>query len=200
MAHCLIKSIAYPPLADLDQSLSSLITSPKPTLTKLANQDTEAAAILSQHLSGYATIRKFYDLRDEDMLSKKGEKPTSRPMARKRAAAAALMVVISSAASSIQGGLYDADIETVIQVDVLLLLFSEALVFLNEPERTLSLRHLYDLLAAIEDFETSGALIRNQCEEVLRTAQGDGASGSELLRVLRLGVARRMSRMFAEEK
>ncbi|KAF3002490.1 hypothetical protein E8E13_005945 [Curvularia kusanoi] len=172
VAHCLIKSVAYPALSDLDQSLSSLITSPKQTLTKLAAQDTEAAAILSQHLSGYATIRKFYDLRDEDMLSNNGGNPTARPMARKRAAAAALMVVISSAASSIQGGLYDADIETVIQVDVLLPLLGEALVFLNQPKRTLSLRHLYDLLAAIEDFETSGGLIRNQCEEVLQTALG----------------------------
>ena len=186
-------------------------------------------------------------------------------MARKRAAAAALMVVISSAASSIQGGLYDADIETVIQVDVILPLFGEALVFLNQPKRTLSLRHLYDLLAAIEDFETSGALIRNQCEEVLQTALGaahgdsvpeprsllqkstsglsgstfsligsqdfstdaqstqasavlvrggkindvqrgwdwragcpKGAQGRELLRILRLGVAREVARCFAE--
>lgn len=52
-------------------------------------------------------------------------------MSRKRAAANALMVVISSAASSIQGGLYDADIETVVQVDVLLPLLGEALVFIN---------------------------------------------------------------------
>ena len=168
----MIKSIAYPPLSDLDASLSSLISSPKPTLTKLAAQDTEAAAMLSQHLSGYATIRKFYDLRDQDVSSKPGETPTIRPMARKRAAAAALMVVVSSAASSIQGGLYDGAMETVIQVDVLLPLLGEALVFLNQPKRTLSLRHLYALVAAAEDLETSGALVRNQCEEVLRTALG----------------------------
>ena len=90
-------------------------------------------------------------------------------MARKRAAANALMVIISSAASSIQGGLYDASIETVVAVDVLLPLLGEALVFLNQPKRTLTLQHLYDLLAAIEDFDTAGGLVKAQCEEVLQT-------------------------------
>jgi len=52
-------------------------------------------------------------------------------MARKRAAANALMVIIASAASSIRGGLYDPEIETVVQVDVLLPLLGEALVFIN---------------------------------------------------------------------
>ncbi|XPT02932.1 hypothetical protein M3J09_012036 [Ascochyta lentis] len=180
VAHCLIKSVAYPALADLDASLHSLITSPKPTLTRLAAQDAEAAAILSNHLSGYATIRKFYDLRDEQVLLKQGDRPTHRPMARKRAAANALMVIISSAASSIQGGLYDAEMETVVQVDVLLPLLGEALIFLNQPKRTLTLRHLYDLLAAMEDFETTGALIHNQCEEVLHTTLAAAHGDSQL--------------------
>ncbi|KAJ4402117.1 hypothetical protein N0V91_007478 [Didymella pomorum] len=253
VAHCLIKSSSYPPVADLDSSLRALITTPKQTLTKLANQDTEAARILSQHLSGYATIRKFYDLRDS---------PSSSSLNVKRQAAAALLVIISSAASSIQGGLYDASTETVIAVDVLLPLLGEALVFLNTPMRVLSLRHLYDLLAAVEDWESSGALVRAQCEEVLTTtlaaARGErpepklkksvsalsastfdligsqdfsqdgmsvdssavlvkggkvedgakawdwrrgfprGATGRELVRVLRLGVAREIARAFAE--
>lgn len=169
VAHCLVKSIAYPPVAELDESLSSLITSPKQTLTKLASLDSEAAALLSNHLSGYATIRKFYDLRDEEVLLKAGEKPAHRPMARKRAAANALMVIIASAASSIRGGLYDPEIETVVQVDVLLPLLGEALIFVNQPKRTLTLRHLYDLLAALEDLDTAPGMIRAQCEEVLYT-------------------------------
>ncbi|RYN16936.1 Nucleoporin [Alternaria arborescens] len=169
IAHCLIKSIAYPPLDELDESLSSLITSPKQTLTKLASLDSEAASLLSNHLSGYATIRKYYDLRDEGVLLKAGEKPAHRPMARKRAAANALMVIIASAASSIRGGLYDPEIETVVQVDVLLPLLGEALVFVNQSKRTLTLRHLYDLLAAIEDLDTAPSMIRTQCEEVLTT-------------------------------
>ena len=169
VAHCLIKSTAYPPLDELDESLNSLITSPKQTLTKLASLDSEAASLLSNHLSGYATIRKYYDLRDEEVLLKLGEKPAHRPMARKRAAANALMVIIASAASSIRGGLYDPEIETVVQVDVLLPLLGEALIFVNQPKRTLTLRHLYDLLAAIEDLDTAPSMIRTQCEEVLAT-------------------------------
>ncbi|CAA9966858.1 nuclear pore complex protein [Pyrenophora teres f. maculata] len=169
VAHCLVKSIAYPPLDELDESLHSLITSPKQTLTNLANMDPDAASLLSNNLSGYATIRKYFDLRDEEVLLKAGEKSAHRPMARKRAAANALMVIIASAASSIRGGLYDPEIETVVQVDVLLLLLGEALIFVNQPKRTLTLRHLYDLLAAVEDFDTAPGMIRAQCEEVLST-------------------------------
>lgn len=131
VAHCLVKSVAYPPRDELDDALNSLITSPKQTLTKLASLDSDAASLLSNHLSGYATIRKFYDLRDEEVLLRNGEKATHRPMARKRAAANALMVIIASAASSIRGGLYDPEIETVVQVDVLLPLLGEALIFVN---------------------------------------------------------------------
>ena len=222
--------------------------------------------MLSNHLSGYATIRKFYDLRDEEMLIKEGEKPAHRPMARKRAAANALMVIIASASSSIRGGLYDPEIETVVQVDVLLPLLGEVLVFVNQPKRTLNLRHLYDLLAALEDLDTAPSMIRTQCEEVLSTtlsaahdssssphhlqkstsnlttassqfsligsadfgsADGQstessavlvrgghvdeskrgwdwrrgfpkGASGEEIMRVLRLGIAKEIGRAFAE--
>ncbi|KAL5443755.1 hypothetical protein PMIN06_008591 [Paraphaeosphaeria minitans] len=169
VAHCLVKSIAYPPLTDLDTSLKKLITSPKKSLTELGSLDSEAAELLSNYLSGYATIRKFYDLRDEEVLLKEGEKPTHRPMARKQIAANALAVIISSAASSIRGGLYDPEVETVVQVDVLLSLLGEALVFVNQPKRMLTLGHLYELLAAVEDFSIAPSMIRAQCEEALST-------------------------------
>ena len=123
--------MSYPPISELDDRLKLLITSPKQTLTRLSRTDLEAAQLLSTYLSGYATIRKFYDLRDEEVDAKPGQKPSLRPMARKRAAASALMVIISSAASSIRGGLYDPSIETVVQVDGLLALLGEALVFVN---------------------------------------------------------------------
>lgn len=79
------------------------------------------------------------------------------------------MVIIASAASSIRGGLYDPEVETVVQVDVLLPLLGEALVFVNQPKRTLTLRHLYDLLAAVEDLDTAPSMIRAQCEECFAT-------------------------------
>ncbi|OCL07654.1 hypothetical protein AOQ84DRAFT_354868 [Glonium stellatum] len=162
---CLVQSLSYPPVSELDDRLRLLITSPKQTLTQLSRTDLEAAQLLSTYLSGYATIRKFYDLRDEEVNTKSGQKPSLRPMARKRAAASALMVIISSAASSIRGGLYDPSIETVVQVDGLLALLGEALVFVNQPKRVLTLSHLYTLLAAIEDLQTSPSLIYAQCEE-----------------------------------
>lgn len=76
------------------------------------------------------------------------------------------------------------------QVDVLLSLLGEALVFVNrkpshlhpsqpnpcctntavsEPNRTLTTPHLYTLLAALEDLATAPSMIRTQCEEVLHT-------------------------------
>lgn len=177
VAHCLVKSIAYPPLAELDDSLSSLIMAPKQTLTKLATLDPEGAQLLSNYLSGYATIRKFYDLRDEELLLKDGEKPAHRPMARKRVAANALMIIISSAASSIRGGLYDESVETVVQVDVLLPLLGEALLFVNQPKRTLTTQHLYSLLAAVEDLDTAPSMIRTLCEEVLSTTLATAHEG-----------------------
>ncbi|KAF2637403.1 hypothetical protein P280DRAFT_457786 [Massarina eburnea CBS 473.64] len=169
VAHCLINSISYPPPAELDDSLKALVTSPKQTLTKLASMDTEAAQLLSNHLSGYATIRKYYDLRDEAVLLQGMERPVHRPMVRKLAAATSLMVIIASAASSIRGGLYDPEVETVVQIDVLLPLLGEALIFVNQPKRTLTLRHLYSLLSAIEDYTTAPGMIKTQCEEALQT-------------------------------
>jgi len=165
VSECLVHSISYPPVPKLDDRLKAFITSPQRTLTELSRTDLEAAQLLSTFLSGYATVRKYYDLRDEELNLKPGEKPALRPMARKLAAANALMVVISSAASSIRGGLYDPSIETVIQVDVLLSLLGEALVFVNQPKRTLTLPHLYTLLAAVEDLQTAPSLIYAQCEE-----------------------------------
>ncbi|KAF2200267.1 hypothetical protein GQ43DRAFT_432649 [Delitschia confertaspora ATCC 74209] len=166
VSHCLIKSISYPPIAQLDERLKTLITAPKATLTQLAKTDLEAAKLLSTHLSGYATIRKFYDLRDEEIIAESsGEKPKHRPVDRKRAAAAALMVIIKSAASSIRGGLYDPEVETVVQVDNLLSLLGEALVFVNQKRRTLKTSDLYSLLAAVTDLETAPSLIYAQCEE-----------------------------------
>ena len=87
-----------------------------------------AAEILSVQFSGYATLRKFYDLRDQEV---NGVEVTLRPVARKKAALAALMTVIASAGDSIQGGLYDEKIESIIPVDGLLNLLGEASIFVD---------------------------------------------------------------------
>ena len=94
--------------------------------------DPKAAEMLHTYLTGYATLRKFYDLRDEDVNTKEGQKPTTTtPHLRKTAAAPALLAVINSAADNIHGGLYDEKRGSIVQVDGLLSLLGEALVFVN---------------------------------------------------------------------
>lgn len=97
----------------------------------MAAVDEEAARILQFYLSGYATLRRFYEIRDEGVGLKQGERPQYQPMARRRAAAQALVAVIGSAADSIYGGLYDPDRDSAVQVDGLLTLLGEALVFVG---------------------------------------------------------------------
>ena len=87
--------------------------------------------MLHTHLAGYATLRKFYDMRDSEIDLGEGQKPSLRPIARKKAAAAALLAVINSAADSIHGGLYDENRGSIVQVDGLLALLGEAMVFVN---------------------------------------------------------------------
>lgn len=184
---CLIHSTAYPAQADLDERLKALINTPKQTLSHLARSDLEAAQMLSMYLSGYATLRKFYDLRDEEVNLPEGKKPAHRPLERKRLAAQALVAVIISAADSIRGGLYDPDIDSAIQVDGLLTLLGEALplitrmriLLLNDkplanhiidPKRFFSSSDLSVLMRAAEDLQTAPSLVYAQCEEHLQAA------------------------------
>lgn len=104
-------------------------------LSAVANVDEEAASTLQFYFSGYATLRRFYETRDEAIGLQHGQKPRYKPLARRRAAAQALVAVISSAADGIYGGLYDPDRDSAIQVDGLLALLGEALPFIH---RTLS--------------------------------------------------------------
>lgn len=127
----LVQSTAYPPRADLDSTLISFVTKPKQTLAQLAMLDREAAEMLAEQMSGYAMLRRFYDLRDQELAAQDGLQPALRPAARKKEAVAALVAVIESAADSIHGGLLDTDVDSVVQVDGLLVLLGEALVFLN---------------------------------------------------------------------
>ncbi|OAA59129.1 vitamin h transporter 1 [Niveomyces insectorum RCEF 264] len=92
---------------------------------KLARRDLDAAELLGRMLSGYATLRQFYDLRDSAQYD-------YLPLARRRtAAAAALSAVIASADDSVRGGLYDGSRDTVVSEDFLLVLLGEALVFVE---------------------------------------------------------------------
>ena len=108
-----------------------MIFTPEQNLSQLAQVDPKAAEMLHTYLTGYASLRRFYDLRDEEVTLKEGQKSRSRPIARKEAAATALVAVINSAADNIHGGLYDEDRGAVVQVDGLLALLGEAMIFVN---------------------------------------------------------------------
>ena len=123
--------MALPPLPALDDSLRRLVTEPETGLGLVAFYDQKAAKILHQYLTGYATLRKFYDLRDEESILQEGKTPVLRPLARRRAAAATLVALIRSASDSIYGGLYDDSRQSVVPVDGLLVLLGECMVFVN---------------------------------------------------------------------
>jgi hypothetical protein len=127
----LVQSRAYPTAADLDPQLESLLKEPKTCLSVIASVNEEAASILQFYLSGYATLRRFYEIRDEAVELEEGQRPRFKPLARRRAAAKALAAVISSAADNIYGGLFDPDRDSAVQVDGLMALLGEALVFVN---------------------------------------------------------------------
>lgn len=131
ISYSLVQSRAYPATADLDPELQSMIKDPKACLSSIASVDEEAARILQFYLSGYATLRRFYEIRDEACSLTDGQRTRFKPLARRRAAAKALTAVISSAADNIYGGLYDPSRDSAVQVDGLLALLGEALVFIN---------------------------------------------------------------------
>lgn len=186
ISYSLVHSRAYPATADLDANLHSLIKDPKACLTSIASIDEDAAAILQFYLSGYATLRRYYEIRDEALDLEEGQQPRFKPLARRRAAAKALTAVVSSAADNIYGGLFDPTRDSAVQVDGLLALLGEALIFVNRkydpicarnpnidglPESTpiLTVSQQFTILSAIEDLETVTPRVFAQCEECFRS-------------------------------
>jgi hypothetical protein len=145
--------------------------------------DPEAAEMLQFYLVGYACIRRFYTLRDQDVVSSSSNQrvPPLKPLARKRAAAKALIASINSAADSIYGGLYDPERKSAIQVDGLLTLLGEATALLASslaaskdrngstaaPKRIFTTPQIYALLAAIEDLSSVSSRVFAATEECL---------------------------------
>ncbi|KAL8973627.1 MAG: hypothetical protein Q9197_002133 [Variospora fuerteventurae] len=170
----LVESRAFPPSTSLDDNLRALVESPKESLAALANLDPDAAQLIHLQLTGYASLRKFYDLRDEGVRPKQGQHPTLRPMARRKIAISTLIAVINSAADNIHGGLYDPKRASIVPVDGLLALLGEATVFIDQPERELTLPQCLDLLKAIEDLQTATSRVYGQCEECFRCTLTNG--------------------------
>jgi hypothetical protein len=182
----LIQSIAFPPEAELDDHLRRLVASPKDALTEISRMDFEAADLLHKMLSGYATLRKYYNLRDEAVVLQDGVSKNGA-VARKIEAASALMAVISSSDDNIRGGLYDEERGAIVNVDFLLALLGEAMVFVNQADYTITVDQIDILLKAIEDLQTVGPRVYSACAEFLQTviASGQGLKGSSPTDMLR---------------
>lgn len=156
----------------IDPKLEGLLSKDRPALKALSQTDLDAATLLSSHLSGYATLRRFYDLRDQDIYAA-ASMPVNRPLKpleRRREAASSLVGVIRSAADCISGGLYDPDIESVIPADGLLALLGEALPLLGEDKRIFTQEQVFALLAVVEDFSASPSRIRENADSLLSSS------------------------------
>ncbi|KAI2625789.1 hypothetical protein GGR54DRAFT_514271 [Hypoxylon sp. NC1633] len=180
MSISLVESTTYPPESELDDTLRRLLKERTVTLGQFAKQDLEAAELLGKMLSGYATLRKFYELRDG------GGKSTHKSLTRRQQAATALAAVIASADDNIRGGLYDDTRDAVVSEDFLLALLGEASVFVGQSPPVITLGQIDTLLKAIEDVETVGSLVYDASDEffklVLASGHGKGSSPADLLK------------------
>lgn len=155
---CLLHSTSNPPVGGTDAKLEALINKDRAALRNLADADMDAASLLSSHLSGYATLRQFYDLRDASSMSS---------LTRRRAAATALCAVISSAADCIPGGLFDPEAETAIPAEGLLNLFGECLPLLGSGERIFTEKQVFALLGLVEDWQACPGRIHEEADGLL---------------------------------
>jgi hypothetical protein len=187
ISYSLIHSVAYPPESELDPHLKKLISSPKAALSEMSKADFEAAQLLQKMISGYATLRRFYDLRDAEVNLSPGEKSKTRPFARRREATAALMAVITSSDDNIRGGLYDEASGAVVSVDFLLALLGEAMSFVNQTNSTITIPQINTLLKTIEDIQAVTPRVYTACEEFFEMviASTPGLAGSNPMDMLK---------------
>lgn len=181
MSISLAESTTYPPDSELDAKLKSLLQERTSTLELFAKQDLEAAELLGKMLSGYATLRKFYELRDGN------GKSTSVSLARRQQAATALTFVVASADDNIRGGLYDDTRDAVVSEDFILALLGEASIFVNQNPTVITLEQIDTLLKAVEDVETVGSRVYEAADAffqiVLSSGQGKGSTPGDLMQM-----------------
>lgn len=189
IAYSLIQSTAFPPAADLDDYLHRLLTDRKNTLELCAAQDMEAAELLGKMLSGYASLRQFYDIRDNEQTLL----PHATPRARRQQAATALISVVASADDNIRGGLFDRTRDGIVSEDFLLALLGEVLVFVSDPDSTsvhdhgrqqqqqgppvISLEQIDVILKAVEDLQAVGSRVYTSCDEFLQLVLASAPGG-----------------------
>ncbi|KAL7623283.1 hypothetical protein AAE478_006964 [Parahypoxylon ruwenzoriense] len=180
MSISLVESTIYPPESELDETLKRLLKERTETLEQYAKQDLEAAELLGKMLSGYATLRKFYELRDGDGGA------SHKSLLRRQQAASALVAVIASADDNIRGGLYDDTRDAVVSEDFLLALLGEASIFVGQSPPMITLDQIDTLLKAVEDIQTVGSRVYDASDEffklVLASGHGKGSTPADLLK------------------
>lgn len=179
MSVSLAQSAPFPPTNDLDDHLYRLLKQRSQTLEKLAKQDLEAAQLLGRMLSGYATLRKFYDLRDTDGFTAQHSRKAAKL---RHDAITALSAVIASADDNIRGGLYDPTRDAVVSEDFILVLLGEALPFISQDGSStpavVSLDQMDTLLKAIEDIETVSGHVFEAADTFFSTVMASGTASS----------------------
>ncbi|KAK4899844.1 hypothetical protein LTR49_027581 [Elasticomyces elasticus] len=170
---CLLHSTAVPAQAELDPQLASLLSGNRTVFVTLARIGTDAATLLASHLSGYATLRRYQELRDQDV--------DGHPLERARGTANTLIAVLESAADCIRGGLYDPEIESVVPVDGVLALLGEVLPLLGQKKRVFTEEQVIALLRIVEDLATVPLRILLQAT---LTAHRDGATSASRSQLL----------------
>ena len=161
-----------PPRKALDPQLQSLLSTQRAALVGLAKVDAEAAGLMGRSLSGYATLRRFYELRDQgaDESSSRSSKKMAGPLERKREAAKALTAVVESARDPIRGGLFDPAVESVVPVEGLLVLLGEALPLLGQGKRVFETKDVLGLMGVVEDFEAVSERIQQNAEGLFKAS------------------------------
>jgi hypothetical protein len=180
MSISLAESTTYPPESELDDRLGGLLKDRTSVLEQFGKQDLEAADLLGKMLSGYATLRMFYELRDG------GGKSNTKSLSRRQQAATALTFVIASADDNIRGGLYDDTRDAVVSEDFILSLLGEASIFVNQAPTVFSLDQIDILLKATEDIQTVGSRVYDAADAffqiVLSAGHGKGSTPADLMK------------------
>ncbi|KAG0124839.1 hypothetical protein HOY82DRAFT_493631 [Tuber indicum] len=154
----LLHSAPLPAPSSLDPVLSDLLKTP----TSIASP------ILRFELSGYATLRNFYESRDS------GDHPR---------AVKALVAVLKSAGEKLDGGVYDADWDSALEEWMIAVLLGELMPYINPRKRHLGMREAMDVLKVITNFECVRGDVWRRAEEFLqrvlahKDSQGGGSAG-----------------------
>jgi len=180
MSYSLVNSTPYPPTSELDPELSSLLSDRSTALERLAALDLEAAQLVGRMLSGYATLRKFYALRDDASFNDESGNSTiladDRSLPVRRKAASALVAVIASADDNIRGGLCDPSRDSVVSEDFLLVLLGEALPLIDASQPIITLEQIDTLLKAVEDIETVTSRVYDASDEFFKVVLASAAN------------------------